>query len=302
MAKAVLITGTSTGIGRACVERMAADGWTVYAGARKESDLASLTKAVAGDVRPVILDVTVQQHIDDIAGRLQADLGGRGLDGVVNNAGLTVGGPFEALTDEDWRAQFDVNVFGLINVTRTCFPLLRAARGRVVNVASISGRISGPLLGPYAASKHAVEAITEGLRFEVEQFGMKVSCVEPGQIKTAIWEKADDQLTQLTTRFDPEVIARYPKQTDMMYGFIDEGPRRGAPPSKVADVVHHALTANRPKDRYLVGPDAGSTGLVSKLPDPIRRRMLTMRMNMWIKSGSKLRAEAEGRNQISADS
>jgi NAD(P)-dependent dehydrogenase (short-subunit alcohol dehydrogenase family) len=289
MAKSVLITGTSTGIGRACVERMAADGWTVYAGVRKDADGDALAAAVTGDVRPVQLDVTTQSQIDDVVARLRSDLAGRGLEGLVNNAGVAGGGPFEGLTDADWRWCFEVNVFGLVNMTRACLDLLRQAPGRVVNIGSIGGRIGSPFMGPYSATKHAVEGISESLRFEVEQFGMTVSCVEPGQIKTAIWEKGQDEIDQMTSRYSPELLARYDHQLDLMYGFADEGPRRGAPPSKVAEVVHHALTATRPKQRYLVGPEAGITGVVSRLPDGLRRRMLTARMNQWAKAGKKLR-------------
>ena len=222
MAKSVLITGTSTGIGRGCVERMAADGWTVYAGVRKDSDGDTLKHAVSGDVRPVLLDVTDQKQIDRVLAVLKEDIGDRGLDGLVNNAGVNVGGPFEGITDDEWRWQFDVNVFGLVNMTRSCFDLLRQAPGRIVNIGSIGGLVGSPFMTPYSASKHAVEAITEGLRFEVEQFGMKVSCVEPGQIKTAIWEKGQDQIAEMSTRFDPEVLSRYSFQLDVMYGFADE--------------------------------------------------------------------------------
>jgi NAD(P)-dependent dehydrogenase (short-subunit alcohol dehydrogenase family) len=216
-------------------------------------------------------------------------VGDRGLDGLVNNAGANVGGPFEGLTDEDWRWQFDVNVFGLVNTTRACFDLLRQARGRIVNIGSIGGRIASPFMGPYSATKHAVEAISEGLRFEVEQFGMTVSCVEPGSIKTAIWEKGQDQIDEMNTRFGAEMLSNYQFQLDAMYGFADEGPKKGSPPSKVADVVHHALTANRPKPRYLVGTGSVPVGVVSKLPDPLRKRMLMMRMNQLAKAGKKLR-------------
>jgi NAD(P)-dependent dehydrogenase (short-subunit alcohol dehydrogenase family) len=289
MGKSVLITGTSTGIGRACVDRMAADGWTVYAGVRKDTDADALKQAVSGDVRPVLLDVTDQKAIDRVRSQIETDVGDRGLDGLVNNAGANVGGPFEGLTDEDWRWQFDVNVFGLVNTTRACFDLLRQAKGRIVNIGSIGGRIASPFMGPYSATKHAVEAISEGLRFEVEQFGMTVSCVEPGSIKTAIWEKGQDQIDEMNTRFGAEMLSNYQFQLDAMYGFADEGPKKGSPPSKVADVVHHALTANRPKPRYLVGTGSVPVGVVSKLPDPLRKRMLMMRMNQLAKAGKKLR-------------
>src|SRR5687768_10192782 len=145
MAKTVLITGTSTGIGRACVERMAADGWTVYAGVRKEAHGEELAAAIAGDVRPVMLDVTDPGHLAAVVARLRDELAGRGLDGLVNNAGVAFGGPIEALSDEDWQRHFDVNVFGVVRVTRELLPLIIEAKGRVVNIASVSGRVAMPM-------------------------------------------------------------------------------------------------------------------------------------------------------------
>lgn len=292
MGKSVVITGTSSGIGRACVERMAAAGWTVYAGVRKDSDADALKSSVRGDVRPVLLDVTDQTHIHALVGRLADEVGGRGLDGLVNNAGVAEGGPIETLSEDEWRWHFDVNVFGVINLTRECLPLLRAARGRVVNIGSIAGRTAAPLMGPYAAGKHAIEAISESLRFEVEDFGMKVACVEPGEIKTEIWAKADESLARVMKNLDDETKARYERHLDMLYGFVDEGNRKGIPASRVADAVNDALTSNRPKHRYLVGPDAKMVGVVSRLPDSMRQRMLAFNLNRWSRNGHKIRASS----------
>lgn len=290
MARTVLITGTSSGIGRACADRMASEGWTVFAGVRTDSAADHLKRTVSGDVRPVLLDVTDGEQISQLARDLEIELAGRGLDGLVNNAGVAVGGPLEGLSDEDWRSHFDVNLFGLVNLTRACFPLLRAARGRVVNVGSASGRASAPFLGPYGAAKHAVEAFTESLRFEVDGFGMKVICVEPGQVKIAIWAKADDQVAEMHRRFDAEMLARYDRHLDMMYGFVAAGPVKGARAESVAAAVRHALTAARPKHRYLVGSDAKMTGIVARLPDRIRYTMLNSQVNQWARSGRKIRS------------
>ena len=292
MTKSVVITGTSTGIGRACAERMAAAGWTVYAGVRKDADADDVQRSITGDVRPVIIDVTNGDHITALVARLRDDLGANGLDGLVNNAGVAEGGPIEAVTESDWRWHFDVNVFGVVNLTRECLPLLLASRGRVVNVASIAGRISAPMMAPYAAGKHAVEAISEALRFEVEDLGMHVSCVEPGEIESAIWSKADEQLSRIEGTLSPDVKARYARHLDMLYGFVADGAKRGIPASKVANAVHHALTASRPKHRYLVGPDAKMVGVVSRLPDRMRQRMLALNAGRWERSGRKLRGRA----------
>jgi NAD(P)-dependent dehydrogenase (short-subunit alcohol dehydrogenase family) len=290
MEKSVVITGTSTGIGRACVERMAASGWTVYAGVRKDADADAVKGSVEGDVRPVMLDVTNQDQIAALVAQLTEELSPKGLDGLVNNAGVAEGGPIETLSDQEWRWHFDVNVFGVINLTRECLPALRTASGRVVNVGSIAGRTAAPLMAPYSAGKHAIEAISESLRFEVADFGMKVACVEPGEIKTAIWVKADEALARMMRNLDDGTTTRYERHLDMLYGFAEEGKRNGIPASKVADAVHHALTSNRPKHRYLVGSDAKVVGVVSRMPDSLRHRMLALNLNRWSRNGRKIRA------------
>ncbi len=291
MARTVLITGTSTGIGAACVERMAAEGWTVYAGVRRETDGERLERAVAGDVRPVLLDVTDRGQLADVVTRLEDELGARGLDGLVNNAGVPAGGPIEILSDDEWREHFEINVFGLVAVTRELLPLLRRAKGRVVNIGSISGRVSAPLLAPYSAGKHAVEAISESLRVELADAGMSVACVEPGEIKTEIWTKADQRLEELEDeiRSDGRIEEHYRRYVEMLYGFTAEGAKRGTRAEKVAGAVAHALTADRPKHRYLVGPDAKLVGVVSRLPDRIRASILAANMGRWERSGRKLR-------------
>ena len=290
MAKSVLITGTSTGIGRASAERMAAEGWTVYAGVRKEADADAVAKEVAGDVRPVMLDVTNRDHIAAVVATLTDELGGRGLDGLVNNAGVAQGGALEVTPEEEWRDHFDVNVFSVVNLTRACFPLLHAAKGRVVNVGSIAGRVAAPMMAPYSAGKHALEAISQSLRFEVEDFGMHVSLVEPGEIATAIWGKGDEQFDHVIASFDAETIARYDRHVDMMVGFLADGAKRGIPAARVAKAVHHALTARFPKHRYLVGPDAKLVGVVGFLPDRLKHRSLALYSSRWARAGRKLRA------------
>ena len=294
MAKTVVITGTSTGIGRACVERMAASGWTVFAGVRKERDGEELEQTVPGDVRAVILDITDPGHISALVHQLdQLDQSGQGrLDGLVNNAGVAEGGPIEAVSDQAWRWHFDVNVFGVVNLTRECLPLLRAAKGRIVNIGSVGGRVAAPMMAPYAAGKHAIEAISESLRFEMADFGIKVACVEPGAVATAIWAKADDQMAQISATMDDEMVQRYERLVDMLYGFVADGAKRGIASAKVADAVHHALTSDRPKHRYLVGPDAKMVGLISRLPDPIRYRMLALNAANLSRAGRKIRAKS----------
>ena len=291
MGKTVLITGTSTGIGRACVERMAADGWTVYAGVRKQADGDDVA-TISGDVRPVILDVTKPEQLEAVIAQLSDELRGRGLDGLVNNAGVAFGGPIEALSDEAWQQHFDTNVFGQVRVTRELLPLIIEAKGRVVNIASVSGRVGTSMLAPYAAGKHALEAFTQALRFEMADFGVKVACVEPGEVQSAIWAKGDELLEKIEADFSADVLSRYRRHIDMLTGFMSDGPKHGVPASRAAKAVHRALTSPWPKHRYLVGPDAKLTGVLGFFPDKLKAPSLALYAKRWERSGRKMRKAA----------
>ena len=186
---AIVVTGAATGIGRAIALRLAAAGATVFAGVRRESDGTSLAAAaLAGRIRPLIFDVTDVEAIE--RARASVARSGLPLAGIVNNAGISVAGPLEVLPDAELRRQFDVNFFGAIAVTRAFLPALRASNGRVVSVGSISGKISVPMLGAYAASKFALEAACDALRVELRPSGIDVVLIEPGAVKTPIWQKS----------------------------------------------------------------------------------------------------------------
>src|SRR5689334_2879537 len=199
-----LITGTSTGIGEACVARLAVQGWTVYAGVRSAEDGDRVKAQHVGDVRPVILDVIKRDDINRVIEEITSEVGDRGLQALVNNAGVGVGGAVEYISEEDWRWVFDVNVFGIVALTKAAIPMLRAGHGRIVHIGSIAGRYAAPGLAPYAASKHALEAIAEAQRAEFLRSGtpIKVSLVEPGEIKTAIWDKAETSTDEIERSFD----------------------------------------------------------------------------------------------------
>src|SRR5690349_21196556 len=265
-----LVTGTSTGIGEACVARLANRGWTVFAGVRREEDGRRLVAEHAGDVRPVILDVSdraqMRSVVDDVAGAV----GGAGLQGLVNNAGIGVGGPVEYLTEDDWRRVFDVNFFSVIALSQMAMPLLRAGRGRIVHIGSVGGRLAAPGIAPYSASKHALEALAESMRHELARSGspVRVALVEPGAVKTAIWAKADVTADEIEESLGTEGRARYGWLIDEARGFIDDSRTRGVAPEAVAGVVEQALTSVRPKARYLVGTDAKVGGhVIARAPD-----------------------------------
>lgn len=264
MPRSLLITGSSTGIGEACALHFDRAGWRVFAGVRTEADGARLAARASSRLRPVLIDVAVPTSIAAAAARVSAELGDAGLDGLVNNAGIALGGPLEYFPPEELRRVLEVNVVGLLAVTQAMLPALRRARGRIVNIGSIAGRVTSPMIGPYSASKHAVEALTDALRMELAGAGIQVSVVEPGAVATPIWDKAEAQ-RQADRGIPEEGRERYRMFRSAMGRVIQSSARRGVPPEVVAGVVEHALTASRPRTRYLVGLDARVRLLLQQL-------------------------------------
>ncbi|HHO50058.1 MAG TPA: SDR family oxidoreductase [Deltaproteobacteria bacterium] len=264
----VVITGASTGIGRATALQLAAGGHRVFAGVRRPADADALRQGATGELVPLILDVTDPEQIHAARATVADALGSEPLHGLINNAGIGLGGPIEHVSIEDWRTQFEVNVFGVTSVLRELLELLRAGPGRVINVSSVGGRVAQPFLAPYCASKFALEAISDALRIELAPWGIEVSVIEPGAIQTPIWDKARSLVTELEQRLGPAAIERYGDAIDRMSKVIDDQARVAVPPERVADAIEHALTARRPRTRYLVGSDArvGAT-LKWMLPD-----------------------------------
>jgi NAD(P)-dependent dehydrogenase (short-subunit alcohol dehydrogenase family) len=261
-----VITGSSTGIGEACTVRLARAGHRVIAGVRREVDGERLA-AEHGSIVPVLLDITDQTHIDALLALLD-ELGITALDGLVNNAGVVSGGPIEFLPLDEWRNHFEVNVVGQVGVTKALIPLLRRGHGRVVFIGSLSGRVSTPLVGPYGASKHAIEAIAESLREELSPWEIAVSVVEPGAVRTPIWEKGRAFADDLEQRLPPEAHELYADAIDEIRRGIDSQERTGVPADDVAVAVERALTGRRPRYRYLVGRDAKAAGALERfLPD-----------------------------------
>ncbi len=268
---AVLVTGASTGIGRATALYLQARGFRVFASVRREKDAADLPGAT-----PVLLDVESSESIRAASEAVAGALEDGALEGLVNNAGIAVSGPLEFLEMSDLRRQFEVNLFGQVAVTQAFLPFLRRAKeGRIVNMSSISGRITAPLLGPYSMSKFALEAFSDALRRELEPFGLSVSVVEPGAIKTPIWDKGLDSSKERIARMPERVRELYGRPIETLRQRAQEMSERGAPAEKVAQAVHHALTAARPKTRYLVGFDAKITAkLAWLLPDRAMDRLM----------------------------
>jgi NAD(P)-dependent dehydrogenase (short-subunit alcohol dehydrogenase family) len=271
--KSFLITGASTGIGEACALRLDQLGHRVYAGVRSEAHAQGLRERGSERIVPVFLDVTDQAQVDAVAERI-AD-GGGSLDGVVNNAGIGRGGPLEYLPLDAWREQLEVNVLGPIAVTKAVLPFIRAAPGRIVFIGSIGGRVATMLMGPYNASKFAIEAIGESLRSELHPWGISVSVVEPGAVKTPIWDKAREQADHLERALPEEGRTRYARHVTAIRKAIEMQDRQGVSPDKVAAAVEHALFSPRPKTRYVVGTDAHVQALLVRcLPDRPREAII----------------------------
>jgi NAD(P)-dependent dehydrogenase (short-subunit alcohol dehydrogenase family) len=263
--RTVVVTGASSGIGEACAVRLAEAGWKVFGGVRTSAAAESLR---GRGVEPLELDVTDPAQI-----AAAAEAVGDELHGVVDNAGIAIAAPLELVPIEELRQQLEVNVVGQIAVTQALLPALRRSRGRVVLMGSIGGRSALPFLGPYAASKHALEAVADSLRVELRPFGIFVSIVEPASIATAIWQKGASRADDLRDRLDPRAAALYAEPIAAFRKVaLMRGP--GADPGDVAKAVEHALTANRPKARYLVGRDAHLRAWIERLPTRLRDRVL----------------------------
>lgn len=271
--KVVLITGASTGIGRACAIAMRGRGWRVFATVRKVEDVIDLTKLGRGLIEPLIMDVTddasVAAAIETIRERA-----GR-LDALVNNAGVAVGGPLEMLSADDLRYQLEVNVVGLHRVTVAALPMLRASRGRIVNISSVGGQDVYPFNGAYAASKHAVEALSSALRMELAG-AVKVIVIAPGSIKTPIWDKAR---TEEVERFVGEHYPR--KELERIVRLFWNVGQRGLDPSAVGEAVGNALELPWPLPRWVIAPRSHFLNqLIKLLPTPLAER-IKLRVMRW---------------------
>jgi NAD(P)-dependent dehydrogenase (short-subunit alcohol dehydrogenase family) len=266
--RAVVITGASTGIGAACALHLARHGYQVFAGVRQVRDGEALQKQSAFPLTPVSLDVTDARSIQEAQAFVQARVTNDTLYGLINNAGIVVAGPLEAVPVADFRHQLEVNVIGQVAVTQAFLPMLRRGHGRIINMGSIAGRAAMPLMSPYSASKFALEAITDALRLEVQQWGMQVSIIEPGAIATPIWEKSSRDAEALEASCSPDMREHYATLVDGVKHAVDAAARRAIPCDAVIAAVMHALASPRPKTRYLVGWDAKIRAwMVKLLPD-----------------------------------
>lgn len=263
----IVVTGASTGIGRAAALHLAELGFHVFAGVRKETDGTALQETSQKGLTPIILDVTDAQQIASAAEVVSGATGEQGLAGLLNNAGVSVNGPLEFTPLDDLRHQLEVNVIGQVAVTQAFLPLIRKARGRIVNIGSIAGRMAMVLGGPYSASKFAIEAVTDTLRMELRPWGIEVIVIEPGAVATPIWEKAMKSATERLAAVPPETLELYSPLIEMVTRAARKTAKEAVPADAVSKVVAHAFTAPKPRTRYIVGRDAKIQKLLTHLPD-----------------------------------
>ena len=277
--RSVLVTGASTGIGRATALRLDASGWRVFAGVRDPAAAESLQGAASPHLVPVFLDVTEPEQIAAAAELIERE-GEGGLDGLVNNAGVAVPGPLETVPLEDLRHQLEVNLVAYVAVTQAMLPAVRRAEGRIVFLASIGGRIAFPFGGPYHASKFATEAIGDVFRQELRPWGIGVAIIEPGSIDTPIWGRGQDKAAEIEAK-SPQTNLLYGAAIEKFRKVIEDTAERGIPPEKVAKAIAHALESKRPKTRYLVGLDAKVQARIQPLiPTRLFDRIVARQLNL----------------------
>lgn len=281
--RAVLVTGASSGIGKAVALELSRRGYQVFAGVRSQAAAEALLTANDGTgskgcIEPLMLDVTDAAQISDAVRTVSAAASTARLDGIVNNAGIAVAGPMEFLPIEDLRRQLEVNVLGHVAVTQAFLPMLRRSKGRIVFIGSISGHVSSRLLGAYSASKFALEAVADAFRRELAPWDLKVSVVEPGRIPTPIWSTSIDRAKERLARLPPEATEYYQGLISSVLDGAEDASEKGAAPSAVAAAVNRALTDKRPRTRYFVGSDAHIINVLRRvLSDPMLDRLIRLK-------------------------
>jgi NAD(P)-dependent dehydrogenase (short-subunit alcohol dehydrogenase family) len=276
----VVITGASTGIGNACALHLDRIGFRVFAGVRRDEDAERLRAQASERLTPIRIDVTDSESIRQAVDQVTAALGGEPLSGLVNNAGIAVSGPVEYLPIDELRKQLEVNFIGQVAVTQAFLPLLRRSRGRVVNIGSVGGEVALPFLSPYAASKHAIEGFSDSLRREVEGLGVHVSVIRPGAIQSSIWERGNAAADEVLANVPPEALEIYGDAVRGARAAANERARDAIPAQEVADVVEEALTADKPKTRYVVGRVGKAMVVLERwLPDRVFDRLVARAMH-----------------------
>ena len=279
--KSVVITGASSGIGAACALHLDKLGLRVFAGVRRQADAEALKSKASSRLVAIALDVADTLSVSTAASAVAGAVGDAGLDGLVNNAGVVVTGPVEFLPLPELRRQLEINVVGQVAVTQAFLPLIRAARGRIVNMGSIAGRLATPFSSAYGASKFALEALTDALRLELAPWGISVSIIEPGAVATPIWEKGMKNGAAMLAAAPPEALVLYAEALEAFKRTSEHAAKNAAAPMDVARAVEHALIAAKPRTRYVIGRRAKIGAAMALLvPDRLRDSMVAKAMRL----------------------
>ncbi|OAN37290.1 SDR family NAD(P)-dependent oxidoreductase [Mycolicibacterium iranicum] len=266
----IVITGASTGIGAATAQEMARRGFHVLAGVRRQRDAEAIR---AFGVEPFLLDITNPDHIRTLTNRVREDPQGRPLRALVNNAAVQANVPIEVFGIEEWRKMFEVNLFGHVAVTQALLSMLLDNRGRVVNISSVGGRIAMATYGPYAATKFALEAVSDSLRREVAPHGVQVVVVEPGAVRTDMLGRAIAGAHALVAAMTPEQSRRYSSLLHAVNAQAESSTKKGLAAEAAAAVIAKAITARKPRTRYTVGREAALLTVARLLPDRLLDRI-----------------------------
>ena len=277
---AVVVTGTSTGIGAATAVHLAKKGFRVFAGVRRQADGKALAARASGELTPLILDVTDEASISAAAATVADGVGDRGLAGLVNNAGIAKPAPIEFQPMADFRTQLEVNLFGPVAMCQAFLPLIRQGGGRIVNVGSIGGLLVLPLNGAYSASKFGIRAVTDALRLELRRWGIHVSLIEVAPVETAIFGKTYAELDGLEKRLGETGYGLYKDQVAAVRKATEKAAATADPPDVIAKAIFDALTSKKPKPRYLAGHGGKEVAIVAALPDRARDKALARELGL----------------------
>lgn len=283
MSGAVVITGCSTGIGRACAVRLSRAGFRVFAGVRRQEDVESLRTDGPAGLVPVIFDVNDAASVEAVAERISSEVAEQGLRGLVNNAGISYVGPLEFVDIDEVRRVLETNLLGPLRVTQAFLPLIRAGGGRIINIGSGEGFLATPINAPYCMSKFGLEALSESLRLELLPWNIPVSVIEPGHTTTKILEKGGKQVSELPDTLQGPAYALYEQAIRARHGMSD---REGLSPDLIARAVQRALTARRPRPRYFVGMDVRAAAFLGRIVPARLRVMVFIRLLGFPRAGS----------------
>jgi NAD(P)-dependent dehydrogenase (short-subunit alcohol dehydrogenase family) len=263
--RSIVITGAAGGIGRATALRLAMNGWRVFAAVRSDTDAEKIEAEAVGALETVRLNVSDQHSITAAANDLKSRLKGRGLDGLFNNASIGGLSPVEPTSLDALRNMFEINVFGQIATIHAFLPLIRLAKGRIINTGSVADRLTAPFTGALAGSKAAFASMSAALRLELRSQGIHVSVIDPGRINTPAVRKTLDAAKQLETSLPPEARILYGKALRRAASIFAENEHTGSSPDAVAKVVERALNDRTPRTRYPAGKDSVSLTILARL-------------------------------------